>query len=455
MAKEMREIIEQLLTLIERRQWGALREELADMHPVDTAALFADLNQEQTMLVFRLLPKSLAAEAFAYMEHDTQKQLIAVLSDKELAFVMREQYMDDVADLVEEMPAGIVKRILRMTSAENRQIINRLLNYPDGTAGGLLTTEFVDLKASMTVEDAINFIRRYGPDKETIYTCYVVDANRILCGVVSVKELLLADAGALIGDLMTTQVIAVSTTEDQEEVARVFKKYDFMALPVVDSERRLIGIITVDDVVDIIEKETTEDIEKMAAILPTDRPYLRTGVVETFGKRIPWLLLLMVSATVTGMIITKFENALSSVVALVAFMPMLMDTGGNCGSQASVTIIRSLALNDVGLRDIFRVIWKELRVAFLCGTILAAANFLKIMLLDNMLLGAAVSLPVAAVVCVTILCTVLVAKLVGCTLPLFAKQLGFDPAVMASPFITTIVDAISLWIYFTIATSFL
>ena len=425
---------------------------LADMNAVDIAALLEDRSDEQTLLLFRLLPKTLAAEAFAYMEHDTQERLIGVLTDRELASVMDELNMDDAADLVDEMPANVVKRVLRMTDPADRRIINQLLLYPEDSAGSVLTTEFVDLKASMTVDEALDYIRRSGPDKETIYTCYVTDADRHLEGVLTVKELLLNSGDRRVGDLMETNVISVTTTEDQEQVAALFAKYDLIALPVVDSEGRLVGIITVDDVVDIMRKETTEDIEKMAAILPTDRPYLKTGVFETYRKRIPWLLLLMVSATFTGMIITRFETALSSVVALAAFMPMLMDTGGNSGSQASVSIIRSLALGEVEFRDVLRVVWKELRVSIVCGTTLAAANFAKIMLFDNLVLKSGISMSVALVVCLTILITVIIAKLVGCTLPLFAKKCGFDPAVMASPFITTIVDAVSLVVYFQMAT---
>ncbi len=449
MAEEKEQLLEELL---ESRQFNRVRDMLADMNAVDIAALLEDRSNEQTLLLFRLLPKTLAAEAFAYMEHDTQERLIGVLTDRELASVMDELNMDDAADLVDEMPANVVKRVLRMTDPADRRIINQLLLYPEDSAGSVLTTEFVDLKASMTVDEALDYIRRFGPDKETIYTCYVTDADRYLEGVLTVKELLLNSGDRRVGDLMETNVISVTTTEDQEQVAALFAKYDLIALPVVDSEGRLVGIITVDDVVDIMRKETTEDIEKMAAILPTDRPYLKTGVFETYRKRIPWLLLLMVSATFTGMIITRFETALSSVVALAAFMPMLMDTGGNSGSQASVSIIRSLALGEVEFRDVLRVVWKELRVSVVCGTTLAAANFAKIMLFDNLVLKSGISMSVALVVCFTILFTVIIAKLVGCTLPLFAKKCGFDPAVMASPFITTIVDAVSLVVYFQMAT---
>lgn len=455
MPEEMREVIENLLTLIEEKQWSALRAELSEMNAVDIAMLFEELNREQALLVFRLLPKNEAAEVFSYMEPESQEVLISVLTNKELGFVMDELNMDDAADLIEEMPAGVVKRVLRMTDPADRRIINQLLKYPEDSAGSVLTTEFVDLRAEMTIERALAHIRKTGPDKETIYTCYVTDNDRHLQGIISVRELLLAHENQLIGDLMETNIISAATTEDQETVAALFAKYDLIALPIVDSENRLVGIVTVDDVVDIIQQETTEDIEKMAAVLPTERSYLKTGIFETFRSRIPWLLLLMLSATVTGMIINSFESALSSMVALIAYMPMLMGTGGNCGSQSSVTIIRSLALGDIEFRDTLRIIWKELRVSLVCGVVLAVANFAKIFLLDNLLLGANASIPVALVVSVTVLITVVLSKLVGCTLPLLAKKLGFDPAVMASPFITTIVDAVSLGVYFLIATSFL
>ncbi len=454
MSEEMT-VMEQLLILVEERKIAALRQALSDMNAVDIAALFEELDRQQALVVFRLLPKETAAEAFAYMEHETQERLIGVLTDKELGFVMDELNMDDAADLIEEMPASVVKRVLRMTDPADRRIINQLLKYPEDSAGSVLTTEFVRLKAGVTVEEALQHIRRVGPDKETIYTCYVTDDNRRLEGIVSVKELLLARENTVVSDIMTTNVISVVTTEDQETVAARFAKYDLIALPVVDSENRLVGIITVDDVVDIIQRENTEDIEKMAAVLPTERSYFKTGVTETFSKRIPWLILLMLSATVTGMIISSFENALSSMVALVAYMPMLMGTGGNCGSQSSVTVIRGLAIGDITFGDTLRVIWKEMRVSVLCGVVLAVANFAKILLFDNLLLGNDVSLTVALVVSLTVLVTVVIAKLVGCTLPLLAKKCGFDPAVMASPFITTIVDAVSISVYFAIATSFL
>ena len=449
------DIVEELTTLIEQRRPGKIREAFADMNVVDIAEVLEELAAEQMLIAYRVLPKETAAEVFSYMETDAQEELLRILTDRELATVMDGLCMDDAADLLEEMPAGVVKRLMRMTSAEDRRNLNQLLQYPEDSAGGVLTTEFVDLKADMTVKAAFRYIRASGPDKETIYTCYVIDANRRLQGVITVRELLLANEEDRVGDLMETNVIAATTTDDQESVAHLFAKYDLIALPVVDSEQRLVGIITVDDVVDILQQEATEDMEMMAAITPTDKTYFRTGVWETFKKRIPWLLLLMVSATFTGVIITSFEAALAASVALTAFIPMLMDTGGNTGSQASVTVIRGLALGDIEFHDFFRVVWKEIRVAVLCGVTLSAAMFLKILVVDQWMLGSPVTLLEAAVVCITLAVTVLSAKVVGCALPLLAKKIGFDPAVMASPFITTIVDAISLLVYFRIATALL
>ncbi len=442
---------EKLVQWMEERRFSSIRTWLNEQNAVDIAELFEELPSTQQPTLYRLLPKELAAEAFAYMEPDTQELLIHAFTDHELAAMLEELYLDDTADLLEEMPASVVKRLLKVSSREDRRALNQILKYPENSAGSVLTTEFVDLKADMTVAEALRYIRVHGPNKETIYTCYVIDKDRHLQGALTARELLLAHEDDRVGDLMDTHVISVVTTEDQEQVADLFARYDLIALPVVDSENRLVGIITVDDVVDIMRQETTEDIEKMAAIIPTDKPYLRTGVFELFRNRIPWLLLLMVSATFTGMIITAFESALAVSVALTAFIPMLMGTGGNSGSQSSVTVIRSLALDDIRLRDIFRVLWKECRVALLCGAVLAVATFLKILAVDRWLLGMAVTLPEAAVVCIALFITVLIAKLVGCSLPLLAKRIGFDPAVMASPFITTIVDAISLLVYFGVA----
>ncbi len=451
MAEEQKIVFEEVLSLLEDKKFNKLRNLFANMNEVDLADIIDEATPEQAIIIFRLLPKNLAADVFSYMDSDTQERLVTVLNDRELRLVMKDLFVDDVADILEEMPANVVKRMLRAAPPEDRKDINRILQYPDDSAGSALTTEFVDLKASMTVAEAFDYIRSFGPDKETIYTCYVTDKNRRLEGVLTVKELLLAKADDIVGDLMETNVISVVTTEDQEEVAAIFARYDLIALPVVDLENRLVGIITVDDVVDIMQEETTEDMEKMAAMSPGDKPYLKTGVFETFKNRIPWLLLLMITATFTGMIITSFEDALAGSIVLTAFIPMLMNTGGNSGSQASVTIIRSLAVGDIDFSDTWRIIFKELRVSLMCGIILAAANFLKIILIDNLLLSTGVGLMVNLVVCLTLLITVVAAKLIGCTLPLAAKKLGFDPVVMASPFITTLVDAISLIFYFQIA----
>lgn len=451
MPNELKSVFDQIATLLEEKKFNKVRTVITEMNEVDIAELIDAATPEQAVLIFRLLPKELAAEAFAYMDSATQKRLVSVITDKELRAVMQELFVDDVADILDEMPANVVKRMLKVVSADDRKDINRILQYPEDSAGSVLTTEFVDLKANMTVAQAFNYIRSYGPDKETIYTCYVTDSNRRLEGVLTVKELLLAKSDDIVGNLMETNVISATTTTDQEEVADLFAKYDLIALPVVDKENRLVGIITVDDIVDIMREETTEDIEKMAAILPGDKPYFKTGIFETVKNRIPWLLLLMISATFTGIIITSFEKALAGSIALTAFIPMLMDTGGNSGSQSSVTVIRSLALGDIKFKDIGRVLMKELRVAFLCGIALAVCNFAKIFLVDNLLLKNNISVGVALVVCLTLFITVIIAKLIGCTLPLLAKRLNFDPAVMASPFITTIVDAVSLLVYFQIA----
>lgn len=436
---------EQILTLLESKQYTALKELLSKQNEADLAAVFEELPEEKLPLVYRLLPKELAAEVFVNMESDTQEFLIRAFSDRELREVLDELYVDDAVDIIEEMPATVVKRILMHTDPEMRKSINEILQYPEDSAGSLMTTEFVDLKKYMTVEDAFTRIRRTGVDKETIYIGYVTDENRKLLGIVSVKDLLLCEQNVQLSEIMDTNIISTSTLEDKEIVAEKFRKYDLLALPVVDRENRLVGIITIDDAMDVLQDENTEDIEKMAAITPTDKPYLRMSVAETWKKRFPWLLLLMVSATFTGKIIQHFENALQAYVILTSFIPMLMDTGGNCGGQASVTIIRGLSLGDIEFRDTFRVIWKEFRVALLCGVTLAVANFAKLMLIDH------VSLTVAGVVCVTMILTIILAKFIGCTLPILAKSLHFDPAVMASPFITTIVDALSLLIYFRVA----
>ena len=441
--------------LLEDKKYSTIKDVLITMNPADIAALFEDVDEERLPLLFRLLPKELAAETFVEMEPDQQEILVEGFSDRELHEVMDELFVDDAVDLVEEMPANVVKRILAQADPKMRREINEILRYPEDSAGSIMTTEYVNLHPSMTVGDAINRIRRTGVDKETIYTCYVTDSRKLL-GTVTVRELLTAKDEMVVGDLMETNVISVNTLDDQEEVANMFTKYSFLALPVVDSDMRMVGIVTFDDAMDVLEEETTEDMEIMAGITPSEKSYYKSTPVELFLHRIPWLLLLMVSATFTGIIITHFENALAAQVVLTAFIPMLMDTGGNSGSQASVTVIRALSLDEIEFEDLPFVIWKEIRTAVLCGVTLAVACFLKLMIVDRFLLhNDAVTLLVAAVVCATMAMTVLIAKVIGCSLPMIAKKLGFDPAVMASPFITTIVDAVSLLLYFGFASAML
>ena len=452
------EIVEKaLLAMLEEKKYSTLRDILVTMNPSDVAGMFRGLEEKQIPLMFRLLPKEQAAETFVEMEPDDQELLIRGFSDNELKEVLDELYVDDAADLVEEMPANVVKRILKHADPEMRSSINQILRYPENSAGSIMTTEYVSLRPHMTVEEAILRIRRQGVDKETIYTCYVLEKDRTLTGLVTVKDLLLADDDEMkIEDLMLTKLISVTTQTDQEEVARMFNKYNFLALPVVDGENRMVGIVTFDDAMDVMEDEATEDMEIMAAMTPSEKTYLKSTPFDLFRHRIPWLMLLMVSATFTGMIITSFEDALSLLPALTAFIPMLMDTGGNCGSQSSVTVIRALSLDELKFSDLFRVMWKEIRTAVLCGTTLAVVCFAKVFLVDRLLMGnESISLMVNGVVCLTLCVTVVIAKFVGCSLPLLAKRLGFDPAVMASPFITTIVDALSLLVYFLFAKTLL
>ncbi len=446
---ELTENMEELKELLKTRQYTRLRQSLAEVNDADIAAFIESLDEAELLKVFRILLKSSAADVFSYLEVENQQFIITALSDKEAAGIIDNLMADDATDLLEEMPANIVKKLLANASPETRRDINHLLRYPEDSAGSIMTVEYVDLKEDITVQDAIERIRKVGVDSETINICYVLDKKRTLVGTVALRYLLLSQPDAVIGDIMHENVISLHTLMDQEEVARQFQKYDFTSMPVTDNENRLVGIVTVDDVMDILLEEATEDIEKMAAIVPSDKPYMKTGVFETFKKRIPWLLLLMISATFTGRIITSFEDALGKCVVLTAFIPMLMDTGGNAGGQASVTIIRGLSLNEIAFRDMGRVVWKESRVSLLCGVVLAAGNFVKLLFLDR------VGLQVALVVCLTLVVTVFIAKLVGCSLPMFARKVGFDPAVMASPFITTIVDAISLMVYFQIAASLL
>ena len=448
------EIVEKALTaMLEEKKYTTLRDILATMNPSDIAAVFQGLEDKQIPLMYRLLPKELAAETFVEMETDAQELLIRGFSDNELKEVLDELYVDDAADLVEEMPANVVKRILKQADPEMRSSINQILRYPEYSAGSIMTTEYVTLRPTMTVEEAILRIRRQGVDKETIYTCYVTAPDKTLIGLVTVKDLLLADDDETkIEDIMLTNLIYVNTKTDQEEVAHMFSRYNFLALPVVDGEARMVGIVTFDDAMDVMEEEATEDMELMSGMTPSEKPYLRSTPVDLFKNRIPWLMLLMVSSTFTGLIMTAFEGALAAQIALSAFIPMLMGTGGNSGSQSSVTVIRGLSLDELRFKDLGVVLWKELRTALLCGIALAAVCFAKIWLVDHMLLNNQdITLMVDLVVCLSLAVTVVIAKAVGCVLPMVAKVLGADPAVMASPFITTIVDAVSLLVYFMFA----
>ena len=445
-----------LQTLLTDKKYSTIRDILVTMNPADIAAVFAGVESDKLPLLFRLLPKELAAESFVEMESEEQESLIKGISDKELRQVMDELYVDDAVDIVEEMPANVVQRILAQADPEMRKEINEILQYPEDSAGSVMTTEYVKLTPDMTVGDAILRIRRTGVDKETIYTCYVLQ-NRLLVGTVSVKSLLLAPSDLqTIDSIMESNLITVTTHTDQEEVARMMSKYNLLAIPVVDGDNRMVGIVTFDDAMDVVEEETTEDMEIMAGMTPSDKTYLRSSPFDLFLHRIPWLSLLMISASITGMIISNFEKALTFLPCLAAFIPMLMDTGGNSGSQSSVTVIRALSLGELEFSDLGKVIWKEIRTALICGACLSVLCFAKVMLVDRLIMNNdEVSVMVAVVVGLTLAVTVLCAKLVGCTLPMLAKKLGFDPAVMASPFITTIVDALSLLVYFGIATSFL
>ena len=447
--EEEKTIVEVLQDLLSSRQYTLLRQTISEMNTVDIAAAMGEMEDEDSLKMFRILPKDMAADVFADLELDDQQYIIRSLSDREASNIIDNLMADDATDLLEEMPASVVKRILANASPETRADINHLLQYPEDSAGSIMTVEYVDLREDMTVNDAIDRIRKKGVDSETINICYVVSRQKILVGTVALRYLLITNPDEIIGDIMNTNVISINTMTDQEEAARIFQKYGFTAMPVVDNESRMVGIITIDDVVDIMEEEATEDIEKMAAIVPSDKPYPKVGILETYRKRIPWLLFLMVSATFTGGIIMRFEDALEA-LALTAYIPMLMDTGGNAGSQASVSIIRGLSLKEIEFKDLFKIVWKEIRVAVLCGITLAVANFVRLLVFAS-------SVPVAtsAVVCLTLLVVVLIAKIVGCCLPMLAARLGFDPAVMASPFITTIVDALSLLVYLNIATRLL
>ena len=442
-------MIENIELLISEKKYSLLKQELITMNEADIAEILENLNEIDLITIFRLLPKDLAALVFSYLSIENEQIIIKALSDKEAGLIIDSMYADDAADLIDEMPSNVVKRLLSNTTKETRCDINNLLKYENDSAGSIMTVEFIDLKEDYTAKDALEIIKQEANNIENIDICYVLDKTRKLLGFVKLKDILISSDDTLIKSIMHKVHAKVKTNTDQEEVAHKFKKYDINIIPVVDLENKLVGIITIDDIVDIIDEETTEDIEKMAAITPNDKPYNKTGVFHTYIKRIPWLLLLMISATFTGKIIQSYESALASTVVLTSFIPMLMDTGGNAGSQSSVTIIRSLSLNEIKFKDIFKVIFKEIRVAFLVGITLAIANFIKLLLIDR------VSVTIAFIVCLTLIITVLCAKIVGSTLPMIAKKIGFDPAVMASPFITTIVDAISLIIYFTIATNLL
>ena len=451
------EIVEKaLLKMLEDKKYATLRDILVTMNPNDVAGLFDGLEDKQIPLLFRLLPKEQAAETFVEMEPEAQELLIRGFSDNELKEVLDELYVDDAADIVEEMPANVVKRILKQADPEMRSSINQILRYPEYSAGSIMTTEYVSLRPHMTVEEAILRIRRQGVDKETIYTCYVTAKDRTLIGLVTVKDLLLAEDDEMeIEEVMQknmADLIYVNTQTDQEEVARMFNKYNFLAMPVVDGENRMVGIVTFDDAMDVMEEEATEDMELMSGMTPSEKPYLRSSSFELFKNRIPWLMLMMVSATFTGLIMTAFEDALAAQIALSAFIPMLMGTGGNSGSQSSVTVIRGLSLGELEFSDIGEILVKEIFTALLCGISLAAVCFAKIWLVDRTLMGNTnITLMVDLVVCLALAVTVVLAKVVGCLLPMAAKAVKLDPAVMASPFITTIVDALSLLVYFLFA----
>ena len=454
MDEKLLELNEQIFELIENRRFVQLKNVLSEMQPADIAEIFDEAKDKDIPVLFRILPKELAAEVFVEFDTDKQEILVNSFSDSELREVLNELFMDDAADIVEEMPATVAKRILKNTDANTRRMINQLLAYPEDSAGSIMTTEYIDLKRTMTVEETFDKIRRVGFDTETIYTCYVISNRRRLLGTISLRDLLLNDKNAIVGDLMDENVVFANTLDDKEEVAAMFDRYDMLSLPVVDKEGRLVGIVTVDDAIDVIQEEASEDIELMAAILPSEKTYLKTGVFETFKARIPWLLLLMISATFTGAIISSFEAKLAQCIALVAFIPMLMGTGGNSGSQTAVSVIRALSLGDIEFRDILSVIWKELRVAVIVGIVLGIINFIKLYLVDFLWLHTfdnGSELAEMATICLTLILIIIVAKLLGAVLPIVAKKFGLDPAVMASPLVTTILDAVSLLIYFGIA----
>jgi magnesium transporter len=440
---------ELILELISQNRLTDARHELEDMNIVDIAQLFEEIDRHQMIKFFRILPKDIAADVFSYIPSELQAFIIESITDFEIKHIIDDLFFDDTVDLIEEMPAVVVKKVLKNTDENMRKLINQFLNYPEDSAGSIMTIEFVDLKKEMTAKQALDHIRKTGIDKETINTCYVIDGNRKLEGIVSIRRLILSNADDLVEDIMDTDIIYIHTYDDQEKIAMLFKKYDLLSMPVVDNEIRLVGIITVDDVVDIIDQENTEDIHKMAAMAPSEEEYLKSSVFMLAKNRIVWLLVLMISATITGNIISKFQNVLQTIVILATYMPMLMNTGGNAGSQSSTLAIRGLALGEIRPRDYYMVIWKEFRVSILVGLVLASVNFMRILIFDH------VTITIGIVVCVSLFFTVIVAKIVGGLLPLLAQKLKLDPAIMASPLITTIVDAVSLTIYFTMSTMLL
>ena len=439
-------MLKNLEKLLDEKKYKEAKKELNEINSSDVAELLEDIDSQEIIKVFKLIDKDKAAEVFSFLSVEQEAQIISLLSDKEAVSLLDEMYADDAADLIEEMPANVVKRLLQKCTSDTRNDINKLLNYPDNSAGSIMTVEYAELKENLTIKQAMEILKKEIEYYETVNICYVVDIQRKLIGFLQLKDIICANPEDLVKDVLNSGVISCKTTDDQEEVALMFQKYDLSAMPVVDSENRLVGIITFDDIIDVVQAENTEDIERMAAITSTHKPYLKVGIFETWKSRIPWLLLLMISATFTGKIIQSYESALASYVILTAFIPMLMDSGGNAGSQASVTIIRGISLGEVEFKDIFKIMWKEARVAILCGITLAAANFVKLWLIDR------VALEVNFIVNITLIFTVFLAKLLGCTLPLIVKKMKLDPAVMASPFITTLVDACSLMIYFQVAT---
>ena len=430
--------------LLAQRQFKAVRSILDVMNEVDIASLLSDLDDKELALAFRLIPKDKAAEVFANMNHSMQTYLVEMFSEKELKELLDDLYMDDTVDLLEELPANLVNRILNTVDQADRTLINQLLNYPDDSAGTLMTTEYVDIRETMTVAQAMAHIKETGIHKETIYTCYVTDQRRLL-GIVSAKDLMTTADDVLIRDLMQTEIISVSTHTDKEEVAQLFTKYNFLALPVLDQDERLVGVVTFDDAMDVMVDEATEDITKMAAMSPSEKSYFETSVLAHAKHRIAWLLILMFSATITGTIITRYENAFAAIPLLVSFIPMLMDTGGNCGSQSSTLIIRGIALGEIQFSDLFRVMFKEFRVSLIVGVALALANGIRILIMYK-------NAGLALVIGLSLVATIVISKLIGCVLPLIAKKLHMDPAIMASPLITTLVDTCSILIYFNIAT---